>query len=97
MKWNVLRRFFVKASRAEIIERLAAAWLVRLDNGASAIDQASLDRFLTDNARHHAAFVRLSVVWSRFDALKNLAPIDRSVDPDLLAPAPEYRRASQQL
>jgi hypothetical protein len=69
---------------ADDIEQEAAQWLVRVDADASPERYAELDRFLSRNPRHRAAFLRLSVAWRRANALKNLVPLDQRVDPDLL-------------
>lgn len=74
------------ARSAEDIEALAAHWLARVDAGLSDERRAELERFLNESPRHRAAYLRLSVAWRRFDALRRLAPLDGPIDEDLLAP-----------
>jgi len=69
---------------ARDIERRAAEWVARLDLGGTAEEHSALDVWLRENSRHHAAFVRLSAAWERADSLRNLRPLDGTVDPDLL-------------
>ena len=70
----------------DITEQRAAEWLVRMDAGASAVEQQELQSFLDVSPRHRAAYVRLSVAWNRADRLRQLSSLDGDVDADLLAP-----------
>jgi transmembrane sensor len=72
--------------RANDIEEQAAKWLVQLDSTGSPEKWAALDAWLAASPRHRAAFLRLSVAWSRSDNLRRLRPLDEAVDPDLLSP-----------
>jgi transmembrane sensor len=71
--------------RATEIEQEAAQWLVQLDSQGSPERWAALDAWLSANPRHRAAFLRLSVAWTRSDSLRRMRPLDASVDPDLLS------------
>ena len=71
-------------SRADKISAEAADWLIRLETASSPELWDGLQTWLDANARHRAAFVRLRVAWHRVDALKNLRPVDGTIDPDLL-------------
>jgi transmembrane sensor len=71
--------------RANDIEEQAAQWLVQLDSTGSPEKWAALDAWLAASPRHRAAFLRLSVAWSRSDNLRRLRPLDGEVDPDLLS------------
>ena len=70
----------------DVTEQRAAEWLVRMDAGASAVEQQELQSFLDVSPRHRAAYVRLSVAWNRADRLRRLIPPDGEVDADLLSP-----------
>jgi transmembrane sensor len=71
--------------RANDIEEEAAKWLVQLDSQGSPERWAALDAWLSSNPRHRAAFLRLSVAWTRSDNLRRLRPLEGGVDPDLLS------------
>lgn len=73
-------------STADKISEEAAQWLIRLEGAASAELWDGLQRWLDADPRHHAAFVRLRVAWNRVDVLKNMRPLDGTIDADLLAP-----------
>ena len=66
----------------------AAAWLVRLDADASAPTFALWQQWLREDARRHAAFVRVEEGWRQAECLKSLRPIDGAVRPDLLDSVP---------
>jgi transmembrane sensor len=78
--------------RASDIEEEAAKWLVQLDSQGSPERWAALDAWLNANPRHRAAFLRLSVAWTRSDNLRRLRPLDPHVDPDLLSRNARRRR-----
>ena len=65
-------------------EMQAAEWLVRLDADASAATSSLWLQWLSQDARHHAAFARLEARWRQVDCLRSLRPLDGSVDVDLL-------------
>ena len=70
---------------AELIEQQASRWLSRRDAQApSAEDDADFDRWLAADIRHRVAYLRLEGAWKRSDRLRDLRPLDRGVDPDLL-------------
>lgn len=58
----------------------AAAWLVRLDADDSAAALAQWRRWQSEDARHRAAFLRLQASWRHADCLKNLRPLDGTVN-----------------
>ncbi|HZO21483.1 MAG TPA: FecR/PupR family sigma factor regulator [Steroidobacteraceae bacterium] len=71
-------------SRADRISDEAANWLIRVEVESSPELWQGLHAWLDADPRHRAAFVRLRVAWHRVDALKNLRPLDGTVDADLL-------------
>lgn len=74
-------------SAVELIEQQAGLWLSRRDARApSAADEADFDRWLTADIRHRVAYLRLEGTWKRSDRLRDLRPLDRAVDADLLRP-----------
>ncbi len=78
--------------RANDIEEQAAQWLVQLDSTGSPEKWAALDAWLAASPRNRAAFLRLSVAWSRSDNLRRLRPLDGEVDPDVLSTSARRRR-----
>jgi transmembrane sensor len=82
--------------RATDIEEEAAKWLTKLDSQGSPERWAALDAWLNASPRHRAAFLRLSVAWTRTDALRRLRPLDQSVDPDLLSKVARRGRRERQ-
>jgi transmembrane sensor len=79
-------------SEDELIEARASRWLAARDAGALSRAQADeFTRWLEADIRHRVAYLRLEATWNRTDQLRELRPLDRSVDPDLLA-AREQRR-----
>jgi len=83
------------------IETRAAEWLVRLDADASAATRAEFEAWIHADMRRRAAFLRLNEIWRRADRLKNLRPLDGTVDENLLdkiaeehlVPEPQPRKA----
>jgi transmembrane sensor len=71
--------------RAEDIEHDASLWLAARDAGATSPEQtAEFNRWLEADIRHRVAYLRLESSWNRVSKLKDLRPLDRDVDPDLL-------------
>lgn len=71
--------------RAEDIEHDASRWLAARDAGATSPAQiAEFNRWLEADIRHRVAYLRLEANWRRVSKLKDLRPLDRDVDPDLL-------------
>lgn len=68
------------------IEAEMAEWLIFADQASSPEDWQLIDRAIQRSPRHRAAFLRLSVAWTRSDSLRKLRPLDGRVDPDMLAP-----------
>jgi transmembrane sensor len=72
---------------AELIDTQASRWLSRRDAGnASAEDESAFERWLKADIRHRVAYLRLEGTWKRSDQLRDLRPLDRGIDPDLLRP-----------
>jgi transmembrane sensor len=65
-------------------EETAAAWLVRLDADTSPVTLDLWQQWLREDARHHAAFVRVEQGWRQAECLKSLRPLDEEVREDLL-------------
>ena len=72
----------------------AAEWLVRLEADPSAATTSLWLRWLSKDARHHAAFARLEARWRQVDCLRSLRPLDGRVDVDLLDTFPGVRPRS---
>jgi transmembrane sensor len=72
-------------SRASDISDAAAAWLVQLEGQTSPQIWDSFQEWMDQDPRHRAAFIRLRVAWNHVDLLKNMRPIDGTIDADLLA------------
>lgn len=68
------------------IEAQAAAWIARCDARGGDQDP-ELAAWLVADPRHRVAYLRLAQAWERTQRLARLRPADRSIDPDLLAPA----------
>jgi transmembrane sensor len=78
-------------SDAQRIEREASRWLAARDAGnCSAELEAEFDAWLQADIRHRVAFLKLEAAWRRSDRLRELRPLDRAMDPDLLRPARRY-------
>jgi transmembrane sensor len=79
---------------SEQIEREAAEWLARLDSQPdSEALRAQFEGWRSADARHAAAYLRLSIAWSRMDRLSALSAGQSSIDSDALR-AHETRNAS---
>ncbi|HET9863136.1 MAG TPA: FecR domain-containing protein [Steroidobacteraceae bacterium] len=73
---------------ADIIEQQASRWLAARDAGDFGAEQeAAFDAWLQADIRHRVAYLKLEATWRRSDRLRDLRPLDRVVDPDLLRPA----------
>ncbi len=76
----------------ELIEARASRWLAARDAGAATPQEAAaFERWLDDDIRHRVAFLKLEADWRRTDRLREVRPLDRAVDPDLLG-RPKLRR-----
>jgi transmembrane sensor len=74
------------------IEQRASLWLAARDAGATTPEQAEeFNRWLDADIRHRVAYLRLEANWKRAEKLRDLKPLDRRTDPDLLA-QPARRR-----
>lgn len=77
---------------AEDIEHDASRWLAARDAGASSPEEtAEFNRWLEADIRHRVAYLRLEANWRRVEKLKDLRPLDRGIDPDLLKVRPARR------
>jgi transmembrane sensor len=71
--------------KSDDIEHEASRWLAARDAGATSPAQtAEFNRWLEADIRHRVAYLRLEANWRRIARLKDLRPLDRDVDPDLL-------------
>jgi transmembrane sensor len=71
--------------KGDDIEHDASRWLAARDAGATSPAQtAEFNRWLAADIRHRVAYLRLEANWHRIARLKELRPLDRDVDPDLL-------------
>jgi transmembrane sensor len=68
------------------LEAEASRWLAARDGGGAAFIDADLDRWLKADIRHRVAFLRVEAQWQRTDRLRDLRPLDRGIDADLLRP-----------
>lgn len=79
-------------SHDELIEARASRWLAARDAGGATAEEAlEFTRWLEADIRHRVAYLRLEASWRRADRLREVRPLDRDVDPDLLA-TPKVRR-----
>jgi ferric-dicitrate binding protein FerR (iron transport regulator) len=72
-------------SKTSDIAAAAAHWLVRLEAQTSPDLWDEFQAWLDEDRRHHLAFVRLRAAWTHVDLLKNLRPLDGTIDANLLA------------
>ena len=70
---------------AAAINEAAAIWLLRLEASASPELRQDFQKWLDEDPRHRAAFVRLRFAWSASEKFRFLRPADGSVDEDLIA------------
>jgi len=73
-------------SKASDISDAVAEWLIRIEAGqASSQTWDALQAWMDADPRHRAAFIRLRVGWNRIDRLKNVRPVDGTINADLLS------------
>jgi len=73
-------------SKATDISDAAAEWLIRIEGQMTSPEiWDSLQALMDADPRHRAAFIRLRVAWNRVDRLKNMRPVDGTINSDLLA------------
>ena len=70
---------------AAAINEAAAIWLLRLEASASPELRKDFQKWLDEEPRHRAAFIRLRFAWYTSEKLRLLRPADGSVDEDLIA------------
>lgn len=75
----------------ESIELQASRWLASRDARPTDPELASaFDQWLHADIRHRVAYLKLESSWRRGDKLRDLRPLDRDVNPDLLRPPRRY-------
>jgi transmembrane sensor len=72
-------------SRASDISDAAAQWLIRLEGQTTPEIWDAFQEWMDQDPRHRAVFIRLRVAWNHVDLLKNMRPMDGTIDADLLA------------
>jgi transmembrane sensor len=76
----------------EFIEQRASRWLAARDAGSITAEQAEeFNRWLEADIRHRVAYLRLESSWRRAEKLRDLKPLDRAADADLLAQSTRRR------
>jgi len=76
---------------ADPIELQASRWLASRDARPNDPDLATaFDQWLHADIRHRVAYLKLESNWRRGDRLRDLRPLDRGVNPDLLRPPRRY-------
>ena len=78
-------------NQLESIEAEASRWLAARDAGGESFSEADLGRWLQADIRNRVAFLRVESQWQRTDRLRELRPLDRGIDADLLRPRPALR------
>ena len=78
-------------NQLESIEAEASRWLAARDAGGDSFSEADLGRWLQADIRNRVAFLRVESQWQRTDRLRELRPLDRGIDADLLRPRPALR------
>jgi transmembrane sensor len=69
----------------EMIDARASAWLAARDaRVATPEETAEFDAWLDADIRHRVAYLRLESAWQRADRLRDVRPLDRAADADLL-------------
>ena len=86
----------IASMSSEQIDREAAQWLARLDSQPeNAALRAQFESWRSADARHAAAYLRLSIAWARMDRLSALSAGPSSIDSDTLrARSERYRDAT---
>jgi ferric-dicitrate binding protein FerR (iron transport regulator) len=69
---------------AASINEAAAIWLLRLEASASAQLRKDFQKWLDEEPRHKAAFLRLRFAWHTSEKFRLFRPADGSVDEDLI-------------
>jgi ferric-dicitrate binding protein FerR (iron transport regulator) len=69
---------------AAAINEAAAVWLLRLEASAAPELRKDFQKWLDDERRHRAAFVRLRLAWYTSEKFRLLRPADGRVDEDLI-------------
>jgi ferric-dicitrate binding protein FerR (iron transport regulator) len=69
---------------AAAINEAAAIWLLRLEASASAELRQDFQKWLDEEPRHRAAFIRLRFAWCTSETFRFFRPADGSVDEDLI-------------
>jgi len=69
----------------ETINEAAAIWLLRLEGSASPQLRQDFQKWLDEEPRHRAAFLRLRYAWRASEKFRFFRPADGSVDEDLIA------------
>ena len=76
---------------SETIEQQASRWLASRDARPTDPELAgAFDQWLQADIRHRVAYLKLESTWHRGDRLRDLRPLDRDVNPDLLRPPRRY-------
>ena len=78
---------------SEQVEQQAAERLIRLEANDSPDNWVRLEQWLSAHPRHRAAFLRLSLAWSRADRLATLCPSGAAVDANSLGRIARRARA----
>jgi transmembrane sensor len=77
------------------IELQASRWLASRDARPADPELAgAFDEWLRADIRHRVAYLKLEAAWQRGDRLRELRPLDRGVNPDLLRPPRRYWSAA---
>ena len=66
------------------INEAAAIWVLRLEGSVSPELQKDFEKWLDEEPRHRAAFIRLRLAWYASEKFRLFRPADGSVDEDLL-------------
>jgi len=73
-----------RTETAAAINEAAAIWLLRLEASAPPELRQDFQKWLDEEPRHKAAFIRLRFAWYMSEKLRLLRPADGSVDEDLI-------------
>jgi ferric-dicitrate binding protein FerR (iron transport regulator) len=69
---------------AAAINDAAAIWLLRLEASASSELRRDFHKWLDEEPRHRAAFIRLRLAWHTSEKFRRFRSADGSVDEDLI-------------